>query len=140
MSQDITTDADWTDTIAIHPGGLECLELCLEPDESIMVAIIADQRIDAALVDWHSYTQWKRNGREGMPAGTRFANDAHTATWKSAATTPPYLEVLVLRNPADRQAIVAVEARIATTVQRKRPGTAAPARDEPADTIVQCGR
>jgi hypothetical protein len=140
MGQEITSAADWTDTITLQPSGLECLEFCLEPEESMIVAIIADHTIDAALVDWDSYTEWKRTGTDGMPAGTRFANDAHIASWKSWATKPPYLEVLVLRNPSDRQAAVAVEARIAARAERKPPGTAAPAGDEPTDTIVECGR
>jgi hypothetical protein len=140
MSEALTSDGAWADTITVDPGGLESCELCLEPDEALIITLIADQPIDAALVDWDSYRQWTKTGRDGMPIGARFANDAHTATWKSWASKPPYLEVLVLRNPGDREAIVAVEARIALTAERKGPGSAAQVGDEPTDTIVECGR
>jgi len=89
MRQEITASTLWTDSIRLEPGGTECCELCLEPDELLVLTLAAARPIDATLVHWDAYCQWQESGGEGMPVGNRFVNDSLAATWQSWATTPP---------------------------------------------------
>jgi len=75
-----------------------------------------------------------------MPVGARFANGAHTATWRSWAAKLPYWEELVLRNPSESKAVVAVEARIALTAERKGPSSAGKAGEKLFHTLLEGGR
>jgi hypothetical protein len=141
MRQEISASTRWTDSIRLEPGGTECWELCLEPDERLIVTLAAPSPIDATLVHWDAYCQWQRSGGEGMPVGSRFANDSRSAAWQSWATAPPYIEVVVVRNCGDRETTVTVEAGIAPTTERRGPSPSrSSAGDQPVSTLISCKR
>ena len=141
MHQEITSSTGWTDSIRLEPGGAGCWELCLEPDEILIVTLAAPRPIDATLVRWDAYCQWQEGGGEGMPVGNRFANDSRAATWQSWAAIPPYIEVVVIRNCNDCETTVTIEAGLAPMTQRRGPSPSrSVARDQPAGTMIGCKR
>jgi len=129
---------EWTEIVCLKPSACQCLACCLEPSETLLLTLAATDPFDAVLVDWDDYQLWNTSGGEGMPSGDRFANDTRSVVWKGQAVNPPYIAVLVIMNPGQRESCVTVEAKVETVRARKPPTSSTTPGDQPSDTEVGC--
>jgi hypothetical protein len=131
MERPRVQSVEWIEVVCLKPSACECRACCLEPSEILLLTLAATDPFDAALVDWDAYQVWDANGGDGMPSGNHFANDTCSVTWKDQALRPPYIEVLVIMNPGERESCVTVEAKVEIVPARKPP-TSSTSGDQPS--------
>src|SRR5713226_1915750 len=108
MERRVAPAVEWIEIVSLPPATRECRACCLEPNEVLLLTLAATLPIDAALVDWDAYQLWAASGGDEMPPGNHFANDTRSVTWRGQAVSPPYIEVLVILNPGERESCVTV--------------------------------
>jgi hypothetical protein len=112
MKRPIALSVEWIEVVCLKPSARECRACCLEPSEILLLTLAATDPFDAALVDWEDYQLWDASGGEGMPSGDHFANDTRSVVWNGQVVSPPYIAVLVIMNPGQRESRVTVEAKV----------------------------